>query len=188
MTYVLVDNLARFPLISGAFRYFRSAMAEGVVIPETADRAARYEALIPQLKALTDGESDLIANLANVTAALHQAFGWHWTGCYLVKGNELVLGPFQGPVACTRIGFGKGVCGTAWAENRTVCVPDVEEFPGHIACSALSRSELVVPMRDASGMVWGVIDLDSPELNGFDETDARCMERIALMISHSIAR
>jgi len=143
-----------------------------------ADRAGKYLQLLPQLKALLSGESDLIANLANTAAAIHQAFGFHWVGFYLVKDSELVLGPFQGPVACTRIGFGKGVCGTAWKENETQLVPDVDLFPGHIACSSLSRSEIVVPLRNTKGEVIAVLDVDSSLLNDFSEEDRVHLEEI----------
>jgi GAF domain-containing protein len=143
-----------------------------------ADRAGKYLQLLPQLKALLSGESDLIANLANTAAAIHQAFGFHWVGFYLVKESELVLGPFQGPVACTRIGFGKGVCGTAWKENETQLVPDVDLFPGHIACSSLSRSEIVVPLRNTKGEVIAVLDVDSSLLNDFSEEDREHLEEI----------
>jgi len=142
------------------------------------DRAGKYLQLLPQLKALLSGESDLIANLANTAAAIHQAFGFHWVGFYLVKESELVLGPFQGPVACTRIGFGKGVCGTAWKENNTQLVPDVDLFPGHIACSSLSRSEIVVPVRNLKGDVIAVLDVDSSLLNDFSEEDRAHLEEI----------
>ena len=145
------------------------------------DRAGKYAELIPQLKALLEGESDLIANMANTAAAIHQAFGFHWVGFYLVKGNELVLGPFQGPVACTRIPFGKGVCGTAWKEAKTQLVPDVDLFPGHIACSALSKSEIVVPLIN-EGEVFAVLDIDSSLLNDFTELDQEWLERVCDMV------
>lgn len=142
-----------------------------------ADRAGKYSELIPQLKALLEGESDLTANLANTAAALHQTFGFHWIGFYLVKGNELVLGPFQGPVACTRIPFGRGVCGTAWKEAKTQLVPDVDLFPGHIACSALSRSEIVVPVL-LQGEVRAVLDIDSSLPDDFSETDRKYLQQV----------
>ena len=123
-------------------------------------------------------DKDLIANLANVAAALKETFGFFWVGFYLVKGEELVLGPFQGPIACTRIRKGRGVCGTAWAKAETLVVPDVDAFPGHIACSSLSRSEIVVPLIRENGEVWGVLDIDSENLNTFDETDARFLGEI----------
>jgi GAF domain-containing protein len=145
------------------------------------DRAGKYAELLPQLKALLEGESDLIANMANTAAVIHQAFGFHWVGFYLVKGNELVLGPFQGPVACTRIPFGKGVCGTAWKEAKTQLVPDVELFPGHIACSALSKSEIVVPLIN-EGEVVAVLDIDSSLLNDFTELDQEWLERVCTIL------
>lgn len=147
-------------------------------LPDTTDRASRYAALLPQLKALIQSETDLIANMANVAAALHAAFGWHWVGFYRVVNDSLVLGPFQGPVACTRIGFGAGVCGTAWARRSTVVVPDVEEFPGHIACSAHSRSEIVVPVFDRKDQVIAVLDVDSVHLADFDGTDQEALEAV----------
>ncbi|TCZ65272.1 GAF domain-containing protein [Flaviaesturariibacter aridisoli] len=155
-------------------------MAEDLQIA-SGTRAEQYEALIPQIKGLLEGEPDLVANLANVAAALKEQFGWLWTGFYLVKGEELVLGPFQGPVACTRIRKGRGVCGSSWAQARTLVVPDVEKFPGHIACSSLSRSEIVVPMLH-DGAVWGVLDVDSTDLSTFDETDQRYLEAIVKLI------
>jgi GAF domain-containing protein len=141
----------------------------------------KYLALIPQIKGLLDGEPDYIANLANVAAALKEQFGWLWVGFYLVKGDELVLGPFQGPVACTRIRKGRGVCGSSWATAETLIVPDVEKFPGHIACSSLSRSEIVVPLFK-DGNVSAVLDVDSTELNFFDETDKIYLTEIINLI------
>lgn len=142
----------------------------------------KYERLMPQVKALCEGESDIIAKMANVSALLHAEFGFWWTGFYRVMNNELLLGPFQGPLACVHIGYGKGVCGTAWKECRTVVVPDVEEFPGHIACSSESRSEIVVPMKK-DGKVIAVLDIDSRELATFDDVDARFLEQVvALMV------
>jgi GAF domain-containing protein len=137
----------------------------------------QYEALLPQIGGLIEGESDLVANLANVTAALKEQFGWLWVGFYLVKQDELVVGPFQGPVACTRIRKGRGVCGTSWASRATLIVADVETFPGHIACSSLSRSEIVVPVI-REGEVVAVLDVDSDLLNAFDETDRSYLEKI----------
>jgi len=136
-----------------------------------------YQSLLPQIRELTRNERDLIANSANTVAALKQAFGFFWVGFYLVKESELVLGPFQGPVACTRIPYGKGVCGTAWKERRTIIVPDVEQFPGHIACSSESKSEIVVPLFNNSEII-GVLDIDSDRLNTFDEIDAAYLEKI----------
>lgn len=152
-------------------------MAEDLSI-STGSKTEKYQTLLPQIKSLTEGEPDLIANLANVSAALKETFSFFWAGFYLVKEDELVLGPFQGPIACTRIKKGRGVCGTAWAEAKTLVVPDVDAFPGHIACSSLSRSEIVVPLRRANGEVWGVLDIDSEQLNTFDDTDARFLEEI----------
>ena len=141
----------------------------------------QYEALIPQIKGLVTGESNLIANLANTSAALKEQFGWFWVGFYLVENNELVLGPFQGPVACTRIKKGRGVCGSSWEQGKTLIVPDVEKFPGHIACSSLSKSEIVVPLFKA-GNIWGVLDVDSSEYNQFDETDQLYLEKIVSLL------
>ncbi|HXB05522.1 MAG TPA: GAF domain-containing protein [Puia sp.] len=140
-------------------------------------KAEQYASLLPQITALMAGESDGVANLANVAAALKEQFGWLWVGFYLVRNGELVVGPFQGPVACTRIRKGRGVCGTAWAEARTLIVADVEAFPGHIACSSLSRSEIVVPIFSGSEVV-GVLDADSGELAAFDEEDQRWLEEV----------
>ncbi|WP_343704212.1 GAF domain-containing protein [Chitinophaga sp.] len=151
-------------------------MAEDLTIAK-GSKAEQYTALLPQIKALITGEPDQTANLANITAALKEQFGWLWVGFYLVKNNELVLAPFQGPVACTRIRYGKGVCGAAWQQAKTLIVPDVEKFPGHIACSSLSRSEIVVPIFK-NGEVIGVLDVDSTELNTFDETDRQYLEEI----------
>ncbi|MGI4729961.1 MAG: GAF domain-containing protein [Janthinobacterium lividum] len=156
-------------------------MAEDLEISK-GTKLEQYEALIPQIKALLEGETDLTANLANVAAALKEQFGWFWVGFYLVKEAQLVLGPFQGPVACTRIQKGRGVCGTSWAKAETLIVPDVEEFPGHIACSSLSRSEIVVPLFQAENVV-GVLDADSSELNEFDETDARFLQELVKLIT-----
>lgn len=142
----------------------------------------QYQSVIPQIQALVDGEPDLVANLANISAALKEQFGWFWIGFYLVKDNELVLGPFQGPIACTRIRKGRGVCGTSWAQEKTIIVPDVEKFPGHIACSSLSRSEIVVPFF-RNGQVAGVLDVDSAELDQFDETDKLFLEQIVQLIA-----
>ena len=144
----------------------------------------KYQALLPQIEGLLLGEDDVIANLANVTAALKEQFGWLWVGFYLVKKDELVLGPFQGPVACTRIKKGRGVCGTSWAEATTLIVPDVEKFSGHIACSSASRSEIVLPLL-VNGEVVGVLDVDSELLDQFDEIDKKFLEQIILGISIS---
>ena len=136
-----------------------------------------YQSLLPQIESLVSGEADSIANMANISAALHEAFGFWWTGFYRVKGNELVLGPFQGPIACTRIPFGRGVCGTAWQRGETVIVPNVHEFAGHIACSSASNSEIVVPVIQ-NNQVVAVLDIDSREFATFDETDRRYLETI----------
>ncbi|HTJ13108.1 MAG TPA: GAF domain-containing protein [Dinghuibacter sp.] len=155
-------------------------MAEDLQIA-SGTKIEQYEGLLPQIQGLLDGETDLVANLANVAAALKEQFGWFWVGFYLVKGEELVLGPFQGPVACTRIRKGRGVCGTSWAKAETLVVPDVEAFPGHIACSSLSRSEIVIPLLKA-GEVWGVLDVDSDRLAAFDETDKLYLERLLTLL------
>jgi GAF domain-containing protein len=141
----------------------------------------QYLSLIPQIKGLVSGEPDLVANLANIAAALKEQFDFFWVGFYLVKVDELVLGPFQGPVACTRINKGRGVCGASWAQANTIIVPDVEKFPGHIACSSISKSEIVVPLIK-NNEVWGVLDVDSDQYNSFDETDAQFLQEIVLLI------
>lgn len=155
-------------------------MAENLLI-STGSKEDKYRELLPQVHALVSTETDFIANLANVAAALKQTFGFFWVGFYMVKGDELVLGPFQGPIACTRIRIGRGVCGTAWKEARTLIVPDVEQFPGHIACSSDSKSEIVVPMIK-QGEVIGVLDIDSDTLDSFDTVDARYLEEICTYI------
>ena len=149
----------------------------------TGDKAEQYQTLMPQIKALIEGEPDLVANLANIAGALKEQFGWFWVGFYLVKGEQLVLAPFQGPVACTRINKGRGICGTSWAKAETLIVADVEKFPGHIACSSLSRSEIVVPMI-REGQVWGVLDVDSEEYDLFDEIDKIYLEEIVSLIEY----
>jgi L-methionine (R)-S-oxide reductase len=155
-------------------------MAEDLSIVQ-GTKEEKYQSVIPQIKALIDGEPDLVANLANIVAALMEQFGWLWIGFYLVKENQLVLAPFQGPVACTRIRKGKGVCGTSWEKAQTIIVPDVENFPGHIACSSKSRSEIVVPViRD--NKVMGVLDVDSDKLAAFDEADKQFLEEIVNLI------
>jgi L-methionine (R)-S-oxide reductase len=141
----------------------------------------QYQAIMPQIKALTEGETDLIANLGNIVAALKEQFGWFWVGFYWVKNGQLVLAPFQGPVACTRINKGKGVCGASWAQAETIIVPDVEAFPGHIACSSLSKSEIVVPVI-RNGEVLGVLDVDSDEYDQFDTIDKTYLEKIIASI------
>ena len=156
-------------------------MAESIFISGTT-KESRYQELIPQIAALLEGEPDLIANLANSASALHMAFGWHWVGFYLAKNHDLVLGPFQGPIACTRIAFGKGVCGKAWKQKETILVADVNDFEGHIACSAHSQSEIVVPIL-AHGIVVAVLDVDSLYLNDFNLIDKQYMEQLAEMLS-----
>ena len=155
-------------------------MAENLII-HTGSKEEKYRELLPQLHSLVSTEADLIANLANMAAALKQTFGFFWVGFYVVKEEMLVLAPFQGPLACTRIRYGKGVCGTAWKDAQTIVVPDVEQFPGHIACSSDSRSEIVVPIvRD--GKVVAVLDIDSDKLNEFDKTDAEYLERLCAIL------
>ena len=156
-------------------------MAEDLTIIHTADKAAKYQSLIPQIEALITGEDDLVANLANICAALKEQFKWFWVGFYMVKNSELVLGPFQGPVACTRIAKGKGVCGAAWEQAETLIVPDVDEFQGHIACSSLSRSEIVLPLFHNNEVI-GVLDVDSEHVAHFDETDALYLEHIVNLL------
>jgi len=173
-------------------------MSESILIPGSiTDKKEKYEILIPQIKALLEGENDLVANLANTVAALKYGMDFFWVGVYLVKGltpdlsfgegvkAELVLGPFQGPVACTRIAFGKGVCGSSWQQEKTIIVKNVDEFPGHIACNSLSRSEIVLPFFK-NGNVAGVIDVDSDKLADFDETDAHYLGQISSLIEKLI--
>jgi L-methionine (R)-S-oxide reductase len=157
-------------------------MAEELHLDTTLSKAEQYRQLLPQIEALTTGEPDLIANLANTVAALRQAFGFFWVGFYLVKQDELVLGPFQGPIACTRIRRGKGVCGSSWAQAATLLVPDVEQFPGHIACSSESKSEIVVPVLK-NGEVVAVLDVDSDQLNDFDEADQHALEQLMPLVA-----
>lgn len=163
-------------------------MAESIAFSRTAKRSVVYDELVPQIEALVSGESDLIANLANIAAVLKEAFGFFWVGFYLKKDDQLVLGPFQGPLACTRINFDQGVCGHAYTARETVIVPNVEEFPGHIACSSASRSEIVLPIFNQSGEVFGVLDVDSNELDDFSQIDARGLGDIVRLIEHSLSR
>jgi L-methionine (R)-S-oxide reductase len=163
-------------------------MAEELIISTSTDKQQRYATLVPQIQALVEGESDIVANLSNIAAALKQTMGFFWVGFYLVKDNpmpagrqELVLGPFQGPIACTRIQFGKGVCGTSWKEKKVILVPDVEEFPGHIACSSASKSEIVLPAFK-NGEVALVLDVDSDKLNDFDAVDERELKKVMELI------
>lgn len=160
-------------------------MAENLIIAPSATKADQYKTLLPQIEALISSETDLVANLSNIAAALKQTFNFFWVGFYLVKEKELVLGPFQGPIACTRIGFGKGVCGAAWKEEKTLVVPNVDEFPGHIACSSDSKSEIVLPAFK-NGRVFLVLDVDSDKLNDFDETDAEYLGRLMKIIEASL--
>jgi GAF domain-containing protein len=162
------------------FTYLNEKMAENLTVAQ-GGKAEMYETLLPQIEALIAGETDAVANMANVAAALKQTFGFFWVGFYVAKGEELVLAPFQGPVACTRIRYGKGVCGRAWQEGRTIVVADVDLFPGHIACNAASRSEIVVPIVQ-EGAVAAVLDIDSDRPGAFDATDAAALERIARML------
>ncbi|MEQ1105470.1 GAF domain-containing protein [Acinetobacter ursingii] len=149
------------------------------------NKAEQYQSLIPQIQAIVADENDVIANLANICAALKQQFNWFWIGFYLVKDNELVLGPFQGPIACTRIGNGRGVCGTAWQQQKVMIVPDVEQFPGHIACSSDSKSEIVLPVMKQNKCV-AVLDIDSDALDSFDEVDAEYLKQIVAIVEHFI--
>ncbi|MGB3181304.1 MAG: GAF domain-containing protein [Cyclobacteriaceae bacterium] len=153
-------------------------MAETLILPDNRTKKAVYDAILPQIDALVSTEDDRVANMANFAAALKEAFGFFWVGFYVVKGDELILGPFQGPIACTRIRKGKGVCGTSWADGKTVVVPDVDAFPGHIACSSASRSEIVVPGFGQDGKVAFILDIDSEELGTFDEEDKEGLEAI----------
>lgn len=156
-------------------------MAEELLI-EGQSKREKYQSLLPQIKALLNGEPDIIANMANFSAALKQSFNFFWVGFYRVICNELVLGPFQGPIACTRIRLGRGVCGTAWKEQKTIIVPDVNLFPGHIACNAASKSEIVIPIKDNEGNIIGVLDIDSDSPNSFDEIDAHYLEEMLLFL------
>ncbi|MEQ9442657.1 MAG: GAF domain-containing protein [Cyclobacteriaceae bacterium] len=160
-------------------------MAENITIPEQATKAQIYESLLPQIKSLTQDETNLIANLANISAALKQSLHFFWVGFYRVQEQELVLGPFQGPVACTRIGFGKGVCGTAWKDKRTMLVPDVHQFPDHIACSSESQSEIVVPIIKEDAVVM-ILDIDSTQVDDFDETDQQYLTLLAEYIASDL--
>ncbi len=156
-------------------------MAENLVITDKGDKESVYKEIIPQLKSLIGHEHDLIANLANISAVLKEAFGFFWVGFYLLKDDQLVLGPFQGPIACTRINFGKGVCGAAWEQHQTIIVDDVNKFPGHIACSSLSLSEIVVPFY-FEGKFVGVLDVDSDKTASFDEIDSKYLNQICQLI------
>ncbi|MGB0883025.1 MAG: GAF domain-containing protein [Vicingaceae bacterium] len=158
-------------------------MAEELIINNTLSKKEKYEALLPQIEGLVFGEDDLIANLSNIIAALKFSFNWLWVGVYFVKEEQLVLGPFQGPIACTRIPKGKGVCGTSWEEKKSLIVPNVDEFPGHIACSSASKSEIVIPLLNQEKEVVLILDVDSEELNQFDEVDEKYLSKIINLIS-----
>jgi GAF domain-containing protein len=160
-------------------------MAENLIISNNSSKEEKYEELIPQLKSLVANEKNLVANLANIAAALRETFGWFWVGFYLVENDDLVLGPFQGPIACTRIKYGKGVCGSAWKQAMTLLVPDVEKFPGHIACSSLSVAEIVVPIFDQNQNVIGVLDVDSDKYDVLDQIDTVFLEIICKLIDVS---
>lgn len=157
-------------------------MAEDLTITTSLSKEQKYQELYPQIKALVNGETDVVANLANLSAAIKEVFGFLWVGFYLVKDDELVLGPFQGPVACTRIKKGKGVCGKSWEDNKTLIVPDVNQFDGHIACSSLSQSEIVIPLTNNKKEVVGVLDVDSKDLNTFDTIDEQYLKLIIALI------
>ena len=161
-------------------------MAEELIIPTSADRATIYNSLFPQISALIENESDLVANLANISAALKEAFGFFWVGFYIVKGGQLVLGPFQGPIACTRIPFQKGVCGACYTRKETIIVPDVEQFAGHIACSFASKSEIVLPVFHRNGTVAMVLDVDSDQLNDFSEADSIGLRKIIGLVERKL--
>lgn len=160
-------------------------MAESLIISQTATKAERYQQLVPQIESLVTGESDVVANLSNIAAALKQAMNFFWVGFYIVKNNELVLGPFQGPIACTRIAFGKGVCGASWKERKVIVVPNVDEFPGHIACSSASKSEIVLPAFKKNEVAL-VLDVDSDVLNDFDDVDEKHLREVMRIVERFI--
>jgi L-methionine (R)-S-oxide reductase len=160
-------------------------MAEQLIIDTAAGKEARYQSLVPQIESLISGENDVVANLANIAAALRQAMNFFWVGFYIVKNNELVLGPFQGPIACTRIAFGKGVCGACWKEKKVMLVPNVDEFPGHIACSSDSKSEIVLPAFKNQEVAL-VLDVDSDRLNDFDATDEKYLLQVMKLVERFI--
>ncbi len=157
-------------------------MSEELYIDKNTSREEKYQSLIPQIQALISGEEDMVANMANISAALKEVFSFFWVGFYIVKNDELVLGPFQGPIACTRIAMGKGVCGTSWQKAQPIIVPDVDQFPGHIACSSASRSEIVVPVI-TNGKVIAILDVDSEHLNHFDNTDEIYLTKLTTLLS-----
>jgi GAF domain-containing protein len=161
-------------------------MAETLFIPKTSDRQKIYDEIVPQIRSLVEDETDLVANLANITAVLKEAFGFFWIGFYIKKEDQLVLNAFQGPIACTRIDFDKGVCGHAYTIRETVIVPNVDEFPGHIVCSSAAKSEIVLPIFEKSGEVFGVLDVDSDRLDDFDEADAAGLREVVEIIEDLI--
>ncbi len=161
-------------------------MAEKLIIPNTVNKEELYIHLIPQIKSLVEAETDCISNLANITSALKYTLNFFWVGFYFVKENDLVLGPFQGTLACTRIPYGKGVCGKCWELKQTIIVPDVEKFPGHIACSSQSKSEIVLPVFNKQGQVAMVLDIDSDNYNSFDETDKLYLQQMVAIIENFI--
>lgn len=163
-------------------------MAESIILPDTTDRRVIYCELVPQIESLISAETDVIANLANVAAVLKESFGFFWIGFYLVKGSQLVLGPFQGPLACTRINFDQGVCGHAYTKREITIIADVDKFPHHIACSSAARSEIVVPIFDGGGQVFGVLDVDSDKLDDFSSVDADGLGRIVNVIENTLPR
>ncbi|MFZ4581663.1 MAG: GAF domain-containing protein [Paludibacter sp.] len=163
-------------------------MSENLIIDTNKNKKEQYELLLPQIEALTNGEQDVIANLSNISAALHQTFGWFWVGFYLVKNDDLVLGPFQGTIACTRIRFGNGVCGAAWEQRQSMLVPDVDKFPGHIACSSLTVSEIVIPVFNIQSEVVATLDIDSDKFDILDEVDVFYLEKLAKHIGCVIMR
>jgi GAF domain-containing protein len=175
-----MDGHATRPVRPGIFAPL--PMAEQITLPDTTDRALLYAALQPQVEALLHGEDDAIAAMANFCAAIQQAFHWHWAGFYRVVGQQLILGPFQGPVACNPIAYGKGVCGAAWQRNAVITVPDVDAFPGHIVCSSASRSEIVLPLRGRSNAVAAVFDVDSDRKNDFGPVDEQGLARLCRLI------
>ncbi len=171
----------------GSQRVRLGPMAESITFSRNGTRQAVYSEIVPQIRALVQGEPDVIANLANIAAVLREALGFFWVGFYMKKDGELVLGPFQGPLACTRIEIGKGVCGTAFASRETLVVPNVDEFPGHIVCSSDSKSEIVVPLFDSNGEPAGVLDVDSDQLDDFSETDADGLEAVAEIVKEILS-
>ena len=179
--YNIIDYFYKIAL-NLALSYICQPMAEIITLPKNTNKTEVYKSLIPQIEAVIKPENNLIANLANVSAILKEAFNFFWVGFYLVDENQLVLGPFQGPLACTRIQLGKGVCGSSWQKKQTLIVPDVEKFPGHIACSALSKSEIVVPAINQNNQVVFVLDVDSEMLNNFNKEDQNGLEQIVSII------